>query len=317
MASRAGKQSKAHEKGVCLCDFKLTQPLKATTPGATCLAPLVGCRRLCGSRRDCAGGEALNGPEDDAGLLSSLGEDVVAVKRETVDVVAMHHRGAEVWVVECDGFVAAGGGGGEVRQDPEVDYMVHAATEKVTPGGVERNREDRFLVPFAGADECAGLPRVRGVDTPDADRGIGARARNQCLVDGRKEYFHYLVAMASEGLHNSTSLDIEDLNDACSAADREEGVAGGRAACPSCGAERFGLEGEVVVEVGEDFEASFGMRAGDDGFAAADDGEDGVNIRGSERVEVSTIVGGSRDSFRGLRGVRRGYGVWGGRGGGG
>lgn len=275
----------------------------------------MGCRRLCGGWRDCAGGEAFDGPEDYAGLLGSLGEDVVAVEREAVDVVAVYHRGAEVWVVECDWFVAASGGGGEVRQDPEVDNMVHAATEKVTPGGVECNREDRFLVPFAGADEGAGLPRVRGVDTPDADRGIGARARDQCLVDGRKKDFHYLVTMAGEGLHDGTGLDVEDFDDACGAADCEEGIAGGRAARPSCRAERFRLEGEIVVEVGEDFEAIFGMRAGDDGFAAADDGEDGVDVRGGERVEVSTIVGGPRGSFRGLRGVRRGYGVWGGGGG--
>lgn len=69
------------------------------------------------------------------------------------------------------------------------------------------------------------------------------------------------------------------------------------------------------MEVGEDFEASFGVWAGDNGFAAADDGKDRVNVRGGERVEVGAIVGGSGDSFWGLRGVRRGYGVWGGKGG--
>lgn len=42
-------------------------------------------------------------------------------------------------VVERDGVVAAGGGGGEVGQDPEVNDVVHAAAKKVAPGGVERD----------------------------------------------------------------------------------------------------------------------------------------------------------------------------------
>lgn len=61
--------------------------------------------------------------------------------------------------------------------------MVHAAAEEVASGGVEGDREDCFFVAFAGADERAGLPRVRGVDAPDADRGVGACTRDQGLVD--------------------------------------------------------------------------------------------------------------------------------------
>lgn len=71
------------------------------------------------------------------------------------------------------------------------------------------------------------------------------------------------------------------------------------------------------MEVCEDFEASFGVWAGDNGFAAADDSKDGVNVRGGERVEVGAIVSGSGDSFWGLRGVRRGLRSLGRKGGGG
>lgn len=90
---------------------------------------------------------------------------------------------------------------------------------------------------FTGTDQRTGLPRVRGVNAPDADCRVGTRARNQCLVNGREEDLHYLVAMAGEGLHNGTGFDVEDLDDACSTADGEEGVASGRATRPSCGAE--------------------------------------------------------------------------------
>lgn len=36
--------------------------------------------------------------------------------------------------------------------------MVHAAAQEVAARGVERDRENRFLVAFASADERAGLP---------------------------------------------------------------------------------------------------------------------------------------------------------------
>lgn len=55
------------------------------------------------------------------------------------------------------------------------------------------------------------------------------------------------------------------------------------------------------MEVGEDIEAGFGVRTGDDGFATANDGEDGVDIWWGERVKVGAVVGGSDDSFGGLR----------------
>lgn len=74
----------------------------------------MGSGSFCSGRRVSAGGESLNGPEDDARLFGGLGEDVVTVKEETVDVVAVHHGGAKVWVVQGDGVVGAGGRGWEV-----------------------------------------------------------------------------------------------------------------------------------------------------------------------------------------------------------
>lgn len=103
--------------------------------------------------------------------------------------------------------------------------------------------------------------------------------------------------MAAEGLHDCSRFNVDDLDDACRAADGDKGVAGGRAAGPGCRAERLGLKGEVVMEVGDNFDAIFGVRAGDDGFAAANDGEDGIDVRGGERVEVGAVVGSSGDSF--------------------
>lgn len=108
MAPGTRKQPEAHEERIGVDDLELTQALEAATPRATRLAPLVGGRRFRGGRRGDAGGEALDGPEDDAGFLGSLGEDVVAVEGEAVDVVAVHHGGAKVRVVQGDGVVGAG-----------------------------------------------------------------------------------------------------------------------------------------------------------------------------------------------------------------
>lgn len=180
--------------------------------------------------------------------------------------------------------------------------MVHAAAQEVAARGVECDRENRFLMAFASANERARLPRVHGVDTPYANRGVGTRAREKGLVDRGEEDLHYLVAVAREGLHDFTCFDVEDLDDACRAANGEKGITSGRTAGPGCGAKRFGLEGEVIVEVGEDFEARFGVWTGDDGFATANDSKDRVNVWGGEGVEIGAVVGSPWDSFGGLKG---------------
>lgn len=137
MAVRARKQAKAHKERICAYDFKLTHAFEAAAPGAAGLAPLVRGGGFCRGWGGGARGEALNGPEDDARLFGSLGEDVVAVEQETVYIVAMYHGGAEVRVVQGDGVVGAGGLVGEVGEHPEVHDMVHAATQEVAAGGVE------------------------------------------------------------------------------------------------------------------------------------------------------------------------------------
>lgn len=50
------------------------------------------------------------------------------------------------------------------------------------------------------------------------------------------------------------------------------------------------------------------MGTGDDGFAAANDGEDGVDVWGGEGVEVGAVVGYARGSFVGLGAVLVGLG---------
>lgn len=97
--------------------------------------------------------------------------------------------------------------------------------------------------------------------------------------------------MAREGLYDFASLDIEDLDDARCAANGEEWVAGGSAAGPAGAAEGFRREEEVVVEVLYYLNSSFGVWTGNDGFLAADDGEDWVYLWWGERVEVGTVVG--------------------------
>lgn len=97
--------------------------------------------------------------------------------------------------------------------------------------------------------------------------------------------------MAGEGLNDGAGFDVEDFDDARGAADGEQWVGGCWTAGPGGRAEGFGGEEEVVLEIADYFEAGFGVRAGDDGFFAADDGEDGVDSGRGEGVEVGAIVG--------------------------
>lgn len=121
--------------------------------------------------------------------------------------------------------------------------------------------------------------------------------------------------MASEGLNDGAGLDVEDFDDARGAADGEEWVGGCWTAGPGGGAEGFGGEEEVVLEVADYFEAGFGVRAGDDGFFAADDGEDGVDSGRGEGVEVGAIVGVAGGALSGwvrgdVSGCLWGCGLW-------